>query len=324
MCASTLPSSSTSTRSFGSPDFACFSTRSSRFSTWSRSATSSSSCRFSRSRAGSAPGEKPSSDDEQCVHLAQVPEQRGPGARHVLHADRGGRDLPRRDDSRQRVEPLVRDLRHADVRLAVLAAAGLGQRREQRRLPRAGQAHDSHLERHARSVPPRGVSSRRCSAPPSSSPRSLSLAAASATTAGARRAPTFNERVAVVRALPADLRAYPAGCLQFAVVMSNNGRFAMATPEVLMPRPVAVERPVPPLRGRRLLHPEEDAAPGRSCTSARMRQRARSASRATWLAVSASRKLRSRRSRRPARASERFVKTIFRTETCSGRHPPRS
>ena len=160
MCASTLPSSSTSTRSFGSPDFACFSTRSSRFSTWSRSATSSSSCRFSRSRAGSASGEKPSSDDEQRVHLAQVPEQRGPGAGHVLHADRRGRDLLRRDDLRQRVEPLVRDLRHADVRLAVLAAAGLRQRREERRLPRAGQAHDSHLERHARSLPPRDVSSR--------------------------------------------------------------------------------------------------------------------------------------------------------------------
>ena len=100
-------------------------------------------------------------DDEQRVHLAQVPEQRRAGAGHVLHADRRGRDLLRRDDLRQRVEPLVRDLGHADVRLAVLAAAGLGQRREERRLPRAGQAHDSHLERHARSLPPSGVSSRR-------------------------------------------------------------------------------------------------------------------------------------------------------------------
>ena len=57
--------------------------RSSRFSTWSRSATSSSSLRFSRSRAGSR-AEKPSSDDEQRVDLAQVPEQRRARARHVL------------------------------------------------------------------------------------------------------------------------------------------------------------------------------------------------------------------------------------------------
>ena len=69
------------------------------------------------------------------------------------------------------------------------------------------------------------------------------IAAASATSAGARRAPTFNERVAAIRALSADLRAYPAGCLQFEVVMSNDGRFAMVTPEVLMPRPAPSNDP---------------------------------------------------------------------------------
>ena len=69
------------------------------------------------------------------------------------------------------------------------------------------------------------------------------LVAASATTAGARRAPTFNERVAVIRALPSDLRAYPAGCLQFAVAVSNNGRFALVTPEVLIPRPAPSNDP---------------------------------------------------------------------------------
>src|SRR5262245_60809098 len=63
------------------------------------------------------------------------------------------------------------------------------------------------------------------------------VACSAATTASARRPPTFNERVAIVRALPASLRAYPAGCLQFGVVVASNGRFAVATPEVLIPRP---------------------------------------------------------------------------------------
>ena len=49
--------------------------------------------------------------------------------------------------------------------------------------------------------------------------------------------------MAIIRALPADLRAYPAGCLQFAVAVSNNGRFATATPEVLIPRPVPASDP---------------------------------------------------------------------------------
>ena len=55
-CASSACSCSTSLRSDASPDFACFSTRSSRRSTWSRSATSSSSSSVSRSPFGSASG----------------------------------------------------------------------------------------------------------------------------------------------------------------------------------------------------------------------------------------------------------------------------
>ena len=72
----------------------------------------------------------------------------------------------------------------------------------------------------------------------------VALAAVAApATASARRAPTFNERVAITRALPAELRAYPAGCMQFAVAVSDNGRFATATPEVLIPRPVPANDP---------------------------------------------------------------------------------
>src|SRR5690348_2626026 len=51
-CASTASSWTTSPRSCGSPDFACFRTRSSRRSTWSRSAISSSSCSVTRSSSG--------------------------------------------------------------------------------------------------------------------------------------------------------------------------------------------------------------------------------------------------------------------------------
>ena len=141
-------SSSTSARSFASPDFACFSTRSSRRSTWSRSATSSSSLNVSRSPPGSASGPKPFKHDEQRVDLAEVPELRLAGAGDVLDADRRGGDLLRMHDLGERVEPRVGDRRHADVRLPVFASARLGQRGEERRLPAAGRADDADLECH--------------------------------------------------------------------------------------------------------------------------------------------------------------------------------
>jgi hypothetical protein len=59
----------------------------------------------------------------------------------------------------------------------------------------------------------------------------------------AKRPPTHNERVAIIRALPADLRAYPADCVQFTVAVSGTGRFATATPEVLIPRPSRASDP---------------------------------------------------------------------------------
>ena len=141
-------SCSASFRSAGSPDFACFSTRSSRRSTWSRSATSSSSSSVSRSRAGSASGREAVRDGEDRVDLAEPTEERGPGSRDVDDADRRRRHLPRPDQRRHPLEPVVRDRRHADVLLAEAGAAGLRQRREERGLPRSGKPDDPDLERH--------------------------------------------------------------------------------------------------------------------------------------------------------------------------------
>ena len=90
----------TSSRSSGSPDFACDRTRSSRRSTWSRSATSSSSWSL-QVASGSRPGEAVD-DREQRVHLAQVAEQRRPGAGDVDDAQRGGGDLLRGHDRGER------------------------------------------------------------------------------------------------------------------------------------------------------------------------------------------------------------------------------
>ena len=50
--------------------------------------------------------------------------------------------------ARERIEPLVGDRGHAEVGLAVLAAAA-GERGEQRRLAGPGGADDADLERHA-------------------------------------------------------------------------------------------------------------------------------------------------------------------------------
>ena len=61
------------------------------------------------------------------------------------------------------------------------------------------------------------------------------LAASAAATAA--RAPTHNERVAIVRALPAEIRAYPAGCVVFEVSVSGNGRWAKASMDYLIPSP---------------------------------------------------------------------------------------
>ena len=82
-----------------------------------------------------SPGREAVEHDEQRVDLAQVSEQRGPGPRNVLNADRRRRDLLRVHDLRQRIQPRIGDRSHADVRLAVFTADGLRQRGEERRLP---------------------------------------------------------------------------------------------------------------------------------------------------------------------------------------------
>jgi len=91
----------------------------------------------------------PVQDDEQRVDLPQRPEQGRARAGYVLHADRRRRHFLGGDDPSERVEPLVSDVRHADVRLSVLAPARLGECSEERRLARAGQADDADFERHA-------------------------------------------------------------------------------------------------------------------------------------------------------------------------------
>jgi len=58
------------------------------------------------------------------------------------------RDLARFDDLGERLEALVGDRRHANVRFSVFATARLGQRSEERRLPAARRADDAHFECH--------------------------------------------------------------------------------------------------------------------------------------------------------------------------------
>jgi hypothetical protein len=60
------------------------------------------------------------------------------------------------------------------------------------------------------------------------------LFAASAGTAAALRQPTLNERSAITAALPAGLRAVPAGCLWFDITITNNGRYAEVEPTYLV------------------------------------------------------------------------------------------
>jgi hypothetical protein len=63
-------------------------------------------------------------------------------------------------------------------------------------------------------------------------------AALSAPAAGAAaRAPTHAEREAIVRALPAGIRAIPVGCVHLNVRVSRSPRFAYVGPEFLNARP---------------------------------------------------------------------------------------
>ena len=64
--------------SFSSPDLACLVTRSSRRSTWSRSATSSSSRSVSRSSAGTRVPENPSSTTKSASTWRRLPSSSGP------------------------------------------------------------------------------------------------------------------------------------------------------------------------------------------------------------------------------------------------------
>ena len=99
---------------------------------------------------GIGSGREAVGDAQEGVDAAEVAEQRSAGPRNVLHPDRGGRELRRALDPRDRVETSVSDLRHADVLLRVVnGGARAGQRVEERRLPRPGQADDADLETHS-------------------------------------------------------------------------------------------------------------------------------------------------------------------------------
>src|SRR5579884_2233832 len=77
-CASSRSSSAASALSRASPDLACLTTRSSRRSTWSRSATSSSSRSVSRSSAGTRVPEKPSRTTSSASTCRRLPSSCGP------------------------------------------------------------------------------------------------------------------------------------------------------------------------------------------------------------------------------------------------------
>src|SRR5205823_5611408 len=77
-CASNCSVAAASARSFASPDFACFETRSRRRSTWSRSATRSSSFSVSRSSEGTRVPEKPSRTTSSASTCRRLPSSCGP------------------------------------------------------------------------------------------------------------------------------------------------------------------------------------------------------------------------------------------------------
>ena len=95
-------------------------------------------------------GEKPSSDDEQRVDLAEGAELRRPGPGTSCTRSAAGVTSSPSTTSASALEPLVGDRRHAEVRSSRTRRRPLRQRREQGRLPDAGQADDADFERHSR------------------------------------------------------------------------------------------------------------------------------------------------------------------------------
>ena len=114
----------------------------------------------SRSPAGSASGPKPRSTTSRASTWRRLPSCASPAPGTSWTRIVAGGDLARVHDLREGVEPLVGDRRHADVRLAVLAAARARQRREERCLaarrpgrrcrPRAALGHGPRRRRRSR------------------------------------------------------------------------------------------------------------------------------------------------------------------------------
>ena len=103
---------------------------------------------------GDAGAGEPVEDDEERVHLPQIAEQLWTRPGNVDDAHGRRRDLPRIDRLGELLEPLVRDLRHPDVLLAGAVRLRARQRPKERRLARARQPDDAHLQRHAAEASP--------------------------------------------------------------------------------------------------------------------------------------------------------------------------
>ena len=147
--ASTVRSSSTSARSFASPDFACFSTRSSRRcdvvaigDEQLEPERLEVALRIGvRAEAARAPTSSASTWRRLPSSAAPVPGTSW--TRIVAGVTFRACTTSASASSRSSAIGAI-----ADVRLAVVAAARLGQRREERRLPAAGRADDADLECH--------------------------------------------------------------------------------------------------------------------------------------------------------------------------------
>ena len=146
--ASSASSVTASARSFASPDFACVRTRSSRPSTWSRSATSSSSSSCSRSPAGIGAWLKGGRHGEQSASTRRrLPSRAAPVPGTSCTRIAAGVSFAEPSTRCHRLEPRIGDRRHADVRLRVVdRSAGVGERVEKRRLARLRQPDDAGLE----------------------------------------------------------------------------------------------------------------------------------------------------------------------------------
>ena len=122
-CASTRSSSETSSRRRGSPDFACWRTRSSRPSTWSRSETTSSSKSASRSAAASRVPENASTTPSSASVCRRLPSSVWPVPGTSMSSSATGVIFAELSIRGDRLEPLVGDRHRPDRPVSAAASA---------------------------------------------------------------------------------------------------------------------------------------------------------------------------------------------------------